>query len=118
MHSLRLPIEPIRVVSLKKVWSSCAVFDSDGHWIWGEEDLLRQRYGKTCRVRIINSATAGAGRSLRSGTASSLEHAMDLSDVRMERVARIRTAIANGCYHVSSEDLAQKLIGAMLGGPR
>jgi anti-sigma28 factor (negative regulator of flagellin synthesis) len=40
---------------------------------------------------------------------------MDLSDVRMERVARVRTAIANGCYDVSSADLAQKLISNLLG---
>jgi hypothetical protein len=99
MSSPRLPIEAIRVVSLKKVWSSWAVFDSGGHWVWGKEDTLRQRYGKTSRIRIIDSATAAA-------------------DVRMERVARIRAEIANGCYHVSSEDLAQKLIGVMLGGFR
>ena len=78
MSSQRPPIETIRVISLKKVWSSWGVFDSGGQWVWGKED------------------------------------AMGLSDVRMERVVRVRAAIANGHYHVSSEDLAQKLISNML----
>lgn len=38
-----------------------------------------------------------------------------LSDIRMERVSSIRAAIANGCYNVSSADLAQKLVDYMLG---
>jgi len=32
----------------------------------------------------------------------------------MEHLARIRTAIANGNYHVSAEDLAQKMIDTLL----
>lgn len=36
------------------------------------------------------------------------------SGVRMERVSSIRAAIANGCYNVSSADLAQKLMDYML----
>ena len=84
--------------------------------------MLRQRYGKTCRIGVtVNStasATAGTGRLLQRSRTNFPERAMDLSDVRMERVVRIRTAIANGQYHVSSEDLAQKLISNMLGAHR
>jgi len=36
------------------------------------------------------------------------------SYLRMEHLARIRTAIANGNYHVSAEDLAQKMIDTLL----
>jgi anti-sigma28 factor (negative regulator of flagellin synthesis) len=39
---------------------------------------------------------------------------MDLSDARMEKVIRIRKAIANGSYNVTSANLAQKLIDTML----
>jgi flagellar biosynthesis anti-sigma factor FlgM len=39
---------------------------------------------------------------------------LHLSGVRMDRVSSIRAAIANGCYHVSSADLAQKLMDYML----
>jgi anti-sigma28 factor (negative regulator of flagellin synthesis) len=116
MYSPRLPIETVRVVSLEKMWSSWAAFDSDGHWVWGKEGTLRLQYGKTCRGRVTDGSTVGGRRLLRNSAARSLERAMYLSDMRMERVARIRAAIASGCYHVSSEDLAQKLIGGMLGG--
>ena len=37
------------------------------------------------------------------------ESSPHLSGVRLERVSSIRAAIANGCYNVSSADLAQKL---------
>jgi flagellar biosynthesis anti-sigma factor FlgM len=109
---------------LEKVWSSwtVTVFDSGGHWVWGKEDTLRQRYGATCRIGVIGNSTAAATTSacrlLQRSTSNASKHAMDLSDVRMERVARIRAAIANGHYHVSSEDLAEKLIGVMLGARR
>jgi flagellar biosynthesis anti-sigma factor FlgM len=105
---------------LKKAWSlqTVTVFDSGGHWVGGKEDMLCQLHGTACRLRVTNSATTGAGRFLQRSTSNFSERAMDLSDVRMERVVRIRAAIANGQYHVSSEDLAQKLIGVMLGGPR
>ena len=43
---------------------------------------------------------------------------MGISDVRMEKVLMLRTAIANGTYHVSAADLAQKLICHMLGDSR
>jgi flagellar biosynthesis anti-sigma factor FlgM len=39
----------------------------------------------------------------------------EISDVRMEKVVRIRAAIASGSYRVSSADLAQKMIVHMLG---
>jgi anti-sigma28 factor (negative regulator of flagellin synthesis) len=44
-----------------------------------------------------------------------LEEAMDPSDVRMERVARIRTAIGEGTYLPDVAGLAQKLIETMRG---
>jgi anti-sigma28 factor (negative regulator of flagellin synthesis) len=43
------------------------------------------------------------------------EYATALSAARMDKVATIRMAILNGCYHVSSADLAQKLMSNMLG---
>jgi anti-sigma28 factor (negative regulator of flagellin synthesis) len=55
------------------------------------------------------------GQPFRNSMTNSLERTMDLPEVRMERIIKIRTAIANGCYNVSSAELAQKLIGNMLG---
>jgi anti-sigma28 factor (negative regulator of flagellin synthesis) len=40
---------------------------------------------------------------------------LNLAGVRLERVASIRAAIANGSYGISSADLAQKLIDQMMG---
>ena len=42
-----------------------------------------------------------------------IAHALTLSDVRTERVAHLQQAIATGTYHVSSADLAGKLLGAL-----
>jgi flagellar biosynthesis anti-sigma factor FlgM len=38
----------------------------------------------------------------------------DLTDVRLEKIERLKAAIANGTYHVSAEDLAEKMIESML----
>ena len=49
-------------------------------------------------------------------TAASLAHqAMSLPDVRMDKVAAVQQALANGTYHVSADDLAAKLVGQMMG---
>jgi anti-sigma28 factor (negative regulator of flagellin synthesis) len=44
--------------------------------------------------------------------------ALDLSDVRMEEVVRLRVAIASGHYRVSAADLADKLIAAFTAVPQ
>ena len=40
----------------------------------------------------------------------SLAHAIELSEVRLEKVVRLRLAIASGEYRVSAADLADKMI--------
>jgi hypothetical protein len=40
---------------------------------------------------------------------------LDLSDVRLEKVVRLRVTIASGCYQVSAADLADKLAAAFTG---
>ena len=37
------------------------------------------------------------------------------SDVRTEKVAQLQAAIASGSYHVSSEDVANKIVDHLLG---
>jgi anti-sigma28 factor (negative regulator of flagellin synthesis) len=53
-------------------------------------------------------------RSIRRRAAGAPSHSPPDSRLRMEHVARLRTAIANGSYHVSAEDLAQKMIDTLL----
>jgi anti-sigma28 factor (negative regulator of flagellin synthesis) len=36
----------------------------------------------------------------------------DLSDVRLEEVARLRMAIDSGCYRIPASDLADRLIAS------
>jgi flagellar biosynthesis anti-sigma factor FlgM len=38
----------------------------------------------------------------------------ELSDVRLEKIERLRAAIASGSYCVSAEDLAEKMTESML----
>jgi flagellar biosynthesis anti-sigma factor FlgM len=47
--------------------------------------------------------------------AQMLEQALDLSETRMERVARIRAAINEGTYLPDIAELAQKLMETMCG---
>ncbi|HMD21266.1 MAG TPA: flagellar biosynthesis anti-sigma factor FlgM [Alloacidobacterium sp.] len=49
-------------------------------------------------------------------TAASLAHqAMSVPDVRMEKVAAIQQALANGTYQVGPADVADKLVRQMMG---
>lgn len=49
------------------------------------------------------------------GMTQSRKYATSLPNARMEKVAAVKIAIENGCYSVSSADLAQKLMSNMLG---
>ena len=39
---------------------------------------------------------------------------MEANTLRMERIDRLREAIANGTYRVSAEDIAEKIVAHML----
>jgi hypothetical protein len=48
-------------------------------------------------------------------SAPDLLEALGISDERGERLRRLKAAIASGRYHVSSGDLAERLMDSMLG---
>jgi negative regulator of flagellin synthesis FlgM len=50
-----------------------------------------------------------------SSASSLLRKALTVSDVRTEKVASLQKAIASGSYHVSSSDVADKLLTSLLG---
>jgi anti-sigma28 factor (negative regulator of flagellin synthesis) len=58
------------------------------------------------------------GQALEQSLADALERAMDLCDLRQERVARVKRAIEAGVYWVPAEELARKLVRNMLGDYR
>ena len=49
-----------------------------------------------------------------SSTSELLSRALSGSDVRLEKIQPLQAAISAGTYHVSSADVADKLIGALL----
>jgi negative regulator of flagellin synthesis FlgM len=50
-----------------------------------------------------------------SSAASAAAQASPDSDVRMEKVAQVQKALAEGTYNVASSDVANRMIDAMLG---
>jgi flagellar biosynthesis anti-sigma factor FlgM len=101
----------------RKIWNS---------WTFsGTGDEGRQRgatagfggqHGRADRRRGAQTAEpTWLERSFQERAAHALEHALDLSEVRLERVERVRAAIARGTYHIPARDLAQKLMKTMLG---
>ena len=55
-----------------------------------------------------------ADRTNLSSTSGMIAHALEGSDVRMEKVASLQQAIASGSYSVSSSDVAGKMIDSLL----
>jgi hypothetical protein len=75
----------------------------------------------SCFASTADSPAGGRGAFRRGAIGfqkSSPHPSDDRMDVRMERIAAIRAAIARDSYHVSAADLAQKLIDHMLAHQR
>ena len=103
MFPPHLPIDIMRIVSLNRWRKFRRWFD---HTVRCKETLRLDAaltMSSIEQIRSIRRRAAGVPE-LRSA---------DLH-LRMEHIARIRTAIASGRYHVSAEYLAQKLIDDML----
>lgn len=78
--------------------------------LFGSQEVTRNGGGK---------AATGAGSSSDQATlslaASAAAQAAPDSDVRMEKVAQVQKALAEGTYNVSSSDVANRMIDSMLG---
>jgi hypothetical protein len=103
MVSPHLPIEIMRMVSLNRLRKFRRLFD---HTL---------RCKETPRLDAAPWTPPGDHlRSIRRRAAEAEDPFAAAAHARMERIARIRNAIAEGRYHVSPEDLAEKLINHML----
>ena len=71
--------------------------------------------GKALNGSSAEPQASGNDQTRLSGAASLASRAASLPDVRQEKVAAVQTAIGNGTYSVSANDVAQSLIGHMLG---
>jgi len=72
------------------------------------------RCKKMPRLAATNMSSSVQLHSIRRRAARGDELSSADSPARMEHIARLRTAIAEGRYHVSADDLAQKMIDHML----
>lgn len=106
---------------MKRVWNSWTLLDSEAGWALeseaGPSSCSKDRHRRPdapLRRGLTVARTATRPESLqRSTTPGPYDLSPDPSRARRERVECIRVAIANGSYHVSSADLAQKLIDRM-----
>lgn len=65
------------------------------------------------KQNVANGA-APADQAHLSTTGGLISRALENSDVRMEKVQALQQAIASGSYHVSSSDVADKLIKTLM----
>jgi len=65
---------------------------------------------------VTDRALTGGDQSVVSSTAGALVQAASTSDVRADKVAQLKAAIDSGSYSVPSSDVAEKLLGNMMGG--
>ena len=65
--------------------------------------------------RPSTAAPATEDRAEVSMPAALAHKAMELSDVRMDKVVAVQQAIANGTYQVSPQDVANRLVDHLLG---
>ena len=94
---------------MRKAWSTWTLFNNEDGWAPDDGNRIHRR-----RLHSIGEPSDAELLLMRKATRPQ-EFSPSFSDVRMERVSSIRAAIANGCYNISSADLAEKLMDYMLG---
>jgi negative regulator of flagellin synthesis FlgM len=61
-----------------------------------------------------NGLHGGSDQTSLSSASTSLAQALTTSDVRTDKVASLQQAIASGSYHISSSDVADKMLQSLL----
>lgn len=82
----------------------------------GEGQAAGTTSGTSQTQQIDSALLKGQDLSTVSSTAGALKQGLDGDDVRMDKVAQLKSAIDSGNYSVSSSDVADKLMQSMLGG--
>ena len=99
---------------MRRVWNSWTLFDSEADPPSRSQDRPRRPDAPLRRGLTVGRTSTRPELLLHSITTGPYVLSRDHSLARRERVERIRLAVANGSYHVSSTDLAQKLIDRMI----
>ncbi len=102
-----LPIDILRIVSLNRFRKFRRSFDHSLRCEERPRPDAAASLSTSDQLHSIRRRAGGADEPLFAGL-----------DARMEHIARIRIAIAEGRYHVSAADLAQKLIDHMVANRR
>lgn len=79
--------------------------------LFAPRDVAQTSAGK----RADRAEAGGADEATLSSAASALAQAGPDADVRMEKVAAVQKALAEGTYAVSAQDVAGKMMEGMLG---
>ncbi|HZZ39764.1 MAG TPA: flagellar biosynthesis anti-sigma factor FlgM [Acidobacteriaceae bacterium] len=79
--------------------------------LFASQEIARSSTGKTAE----GASGSGADEATLSSAASAAAQAAPDSDVRMEKVAQVQKALAEGTYSVPSSDVANRMMDAMLG---
>ena len=101
MFRADLPIYVMRIVSLNKARRSSESFN-----VARSRRSTRRVPARLCRIKLS---------CLASPSPTSTTPTPPPTPTRMERLADLKAAIAQGRYHVSAADLAQKLMDHLLG---
>ncbi|MGA8530222.1 MAG: flagellar biosynthesis anti-sigma factor FlgM [Acidobacteriaceae bacterium] len=80
--------------------------------LFGSQEVARTSSGKTAGTTAAGSS---ADEATLSSAASAAAQAAPDSDVRMDKVAQVQKALAEGTYNVASTDVANSMMDAMLG---
>jgi flagellar biosynthesis anti-sigma factor FlgM len=114
MFRADLPIYVMRIASLNKARKSWELFD-----VARSREKTRRVPAHLCRIKLsclVSTADSpnSAHRAFQKDSAALPAASPAPTPARMERVAALRAAIAQGRYHVSAADLAQKIMDHML----
>ena len=108
----------MRIVCLMNVWDSWNVSDVGRITVWDVDDSF-SRQGGVKGLSVRSPSKAANGPQIPSARRSkSLDAVGRRSPLRLERIATIKSAIADGSYSVSAADLAEKLMRVMGGNYR
>lgn len=99
----------------RKTWNSWTFSETDDRPERDDENRTKIEPRETTERQRKQDEMAGLEQAFQPDMGKMLERAMDLSEVRMERVERVKASLARGEYDVSADDLARKLIDTMRG---
>ncbi|HEX3662637.1 MAG TPA: flagellar biosynthesis anti-sigma factor FlgM [Acidobacteriaceae bacterium] len=82
--------------------------------LFSSQEVAGTSSGRTSDAASAESSSSADEATLSSAASAAAQAAPD-SDVRMDKVAQVQKALAEGTYNVASSDVANSMIDSMLG---